>query len=364
RPYSQTGLYHYFHFLNLYLQHPHPHTGKKAAFSNMKLLSVLTLLVAAIGVQQTLGHPAAGPADITPNTNDPVVKQWLSTVDLSNVPNLPASNGGKVNYNPTLCTPPTVIQPNQGSWTCQKFVANDDIIDCPGKNTWGLTYDDGPSQFTPALLTVLAANKLHATFFVVGSRVVSHPEIVKNMIAQGHNVAVHTWSHPALTSLSNEQVVTELKWTLKSIKDACGLTPKYMRPPFGDTDNRVRAITKAVGLTTIIWTDGFDTDDWALTTGKSTLNDVLNVFDGFVSKAASMPRGFLVLEHDLFNQTVNAAIVVIGKAVKTPLTIQTVPECIGDPNPYLENVSTGTNVHSQRILDLAQVTELPLLFML
>jgi hypothetical protein len=119
----------------------------------MKLLPVLTLLVATVGIQQTLGHPAAGPAgtgkpnpkpptnptypnntpptttnnkpqppapsqtvtingkqlvypasDITPNTNDPVIKQFLSTIDLSQVPNLPASNGGKVNYNPTLCT--------------------------------------------------------------------------------------------------------------------------------------------------------------------------------------------------------------------------------------------------------------------
>jgi len=162
----------------------------------MKLLSVLTLLVATAGIQQTMGHPAAGTAgtgtgtgkppakpnpppanptypttynntntpttttnkpaapsqtvtingkqliypalDITPNTNDPVVKQWLSTLDLSNVPNLGPSNGGKVNYNPTLCGPPTVIAPNQGSWTCQRFVAPDDIADCPDKFTWNL----------------------------------------------------------------------------------------------------------------------------------------------------------------------------------------------------------------------------------
>ncbi|CAG8639468.1 10102_t:CDS:2 [Paraglomus brasilianum] len=307
----------------------------------MKLLSVLTLLVATAGIQQTMGHPAAGTADITPNTNDPVVKQWLSTLDLSNVPNLGPSNGGKVNYNPTLCGPPTVIAPNQGSWTCQKFVAPDDIVDCPDKLTWGLTYDDGPSEFTPTLLTALAANNVHATFFVVGSRVVSHPDILKNIIGQGHNVAVHTYSHPSLTSLSNDQVVAELKWTLKAIKDTIGLTPKYMRPPFGDTDNRVRAITKAVGLTTVIWTDGFDTDDWSLTTGKSTINDVLNIFNSWVVKAPSMPRGFLVLEHDLFKQTVDAAVVVIGKATKTNLIIKTVPQCIGDNSPYLESVGAA-----------------------
>jgi peptidoglycan/xylan/chitin deacetylase (PgdA/CDA1 family) len=278
---------------------------------------------------------------MTPNTNDPVVKQWLNTIDLSKVPNLPPSNGGKVNFSPTLCVPPTVIAPNQGSWTCQKFVAPDDITDCPQKLTWGLTFDDGPSEFTPTLLATLAANKIHATFFVVGSRVVSRPEIVKNIIGQGHHVAVHTWSHPALTSLSNEQVVSELKWTLKAIKDTIGLTPKYMRPPFGDTDNRVRAITKAVGLTTVIWTDGFDTDDWALTTGKNTIGNVLNIFNGWVTKAATMSRGFLVLEHDLFKQTVDAAVTVIGKATQTNLIIKTVPQCIGDNNPYLETVTTN-----------------------
>src|SRR6185369_13814770 len=95
-------------------------------------------------------------------------------------------------------------------------------------------------------------------------------------------------------------------------------------------------------LLAVIWTDGFDTDDWALTTGKNTISNVLNIFNGWVTKAATMPRGFLVLEHDLFKQTVDAAVTVIGKATQTNLIIKTVPQCIGDNNPYLETVTNGT----------------------
>ena len=52
----------------------------------------------------------------------------------------------------------------------------------------------------------------------------------------GHQIAVHTWSHPYLTTLTNEQVIAELGWTKKVIKDILGVTPSYMRPPYGDIE--------------------------------------------------------------------------------------------------------------------------------
>ena len=70
----------------------------------------------------------------------------------------------------------------------------------------------------------------------------------------GHEISVHTWSHPTLTSLTNEQIVAELGWTRKAIRDVLGVTPTTMRPPQGDIDDRVRAISMAMGLTPIMWT--------------------------------------------------------------------------------------------------------------
>lgn len=87
----------------------------------------------------------------------------------------------------------------------------------------------------------------------------------------GHEISVHTWSHRHLTSLTNAEIVAELGWTRKAIKTVLGVTPTTMRPPYGDIgtltfaymcilflsfiiDDRVRAISLAMGLVPIIWT--------------------------------------------------------------------------------------------------------------
>jgi len=101
---------------------------------------------------------------------------------------------------------------------------------------WGLTYDDGPGYYTSNLLEYLDSNQLHSTFFVVGSRVLSFPHVLQYEYMSGHQIAVHTWSHHALTQLSNEQIIAELGWSKKVIKDVLGVTPNMMRPPFGDIE--------------------------------------------------------------------------------------------------------------------------------
>ncbi|PKC12318.1 glycoside hydrolase/deacetylase, partial [Rhizophagus irregularis] len=271
------------------------------------------------------------PADEVPDTNHPQVQAWLKEIDLSNVPNLPISNGGVIiTHQAPKCDPPTVIKPDQGSWTCQKFTAKDDVIFCPNVGEWGLTYDDGPSESTPKLLANLSELNIKATFFVIGSHVINNPQILKSAYDSGHNIAVHTWSHPALTSLPNETIVAELKWTMKAIKEVIGVTPLYMRPPYGDTDNRVRAIAHAVGLKTVIWTLNFDSNDWGLTSNPPTQTDdsVLNTFDSWMKNFTTMGNGFISLEHDFAPKTVDVAIQIINKAAKVPnLKIMTVPQC-------------------------------------
>ncbi|CAG8776477.1 1336_t:CDS:2, partial [Acaulospora colombiana] len=66
-----------------------------------------------------------------------------------------------------------------------------DITTCPDKNTWGLSYDDGPSPDTPRLLDYLASQNLHSTFFVVGSRALSRQDILQAEYMQGHQLSVH-----------------------------------------------------------------------------------------------------------------------------------------------------------------------------
>ncbi|CAE6432788.1 unnamed protein product [Rhizoctonia solani] len=203
------------------------------------------------------------PIDKVPPTDSPEVQEWIAEVQAKN-PNIPLisqTKDGSCAGDPELA--------KQGSesgncwWTCGGCTRPTDITVCPDKMSWGLTYDDGPSPYTPKLLDYLDAQKLNATFYVVGSRVISRPEMVQYEYMKGHEVSVHTWSHHPLTTLTNEQIIAELGWTRKAIRDVTGVTPLTMRPPYGDIDDRVRAISNAMDLTPVIWTgvgkDEFDT---------------------------------------------------------------------------------------------------------
>ena len=121
-------------------------------------------------------------------------------------------------------------------WSCSGCTSGADVTVCPKALDWGLTYDDGPSYYTPQLLQYLDQVRLKATFFVVGSRGVQFPETLRLEYMSGHQIAVHTWSHPSMTTLGNEQVIAELGWSKKVIKDLTGLTPNIWRPPYGDIE--------------------------------------------------------------------------------------------------------------------------------
>lgn len=178
-----------------------------------------------------------------------------------------------------------------------------DIVECTEKDSWGLTFDDGPSLNTPILLDYLGDNNLKATFYVIGSRALGQPDILRQEHILGHEIGGHTWSHPPLTTLTNEEIVAELGWTRKLIKDITGVTTLTFRPPRaffcltrreikqltpscafdcplpteGDIDNRVRAIASQMNLQAVMWTgvdDGnnnellFDTQDFNVAAGQ------------------------------------------------------------------------------------------------
>ncbi|KAF9909256.1 chitin deacetylase [Linnemannia zychae] len=201
---------------------------------------------------------------------------------------------------------------------------------------------DGPSPDSPRLYDNLLAHNQKATLFVVGSRAVSNPATLQRAYKEGHQIAIHTWSHPQMTSISNEQIVAELQWTAKAIKSIIGVTPKYWRPPQGDVDNRVRAIATQLGYKTILWTEGFDTNDWNIPAGQATPQSVVDTFKIWLAKVPTMTRGFVVLEHDLWPQEVDVAlngILPLAYATKG-LTMMPVAKCLGDATPYLEGAGT------------------------
>ena len=113
--------------------------------------------------------------------------------------------------------------------------------------------DDGPAvdaagkYGTSQLLASLAAGNFKATFYIVGSNAVQFPNILTQIDAAGHELALHTWTHHPLTALTTEQIVAELKYNEAIIYQATKKSPKTFRPPYGSFFINLKA-TSMIGL--------------------------------------------------------------------------------------------------------------------
>ncbi|CAE7208393.1 unnamed protein product [Rhizoctonia solani] len=287
-------------------------------------------------------------------TDSPEVKEWLAEIAAAGV-TIPDVAPNKVLPNDappgtTLCSlnqEASAAGSASGNcwWSCSTCTRDTDIVTCPDKMAWGLTFDDGPSPYTPKVLNYLADKNLKASFYVIGANIVNHPEILQATYLAGHEIAGHTWTHPQLTTLTNEQIVAELGWTRKAIQAVLGVTPRYFRPPYGDCDDRVRAIAKGLGMTPVIWTEGFDTDDWSVNSGGVSTQ----LMDGYNKMLETLPTlntGVVSLQHDWYQGTVDLA---VGYFLPAALShnpapnFQTVIECQHQPlgMSYIETSGGG-----------------------
>ncbi|KAG0225474.1 hypothetical protein BGW42_004280 [Actinomortierella wolfii] len=275
------------------------------------------------------------PADKIAPTDTPLVKQWLSELNLTGVPNLPVvpfgSEGDPKN--------PNSIPKDACDWTVDGCI-NQDLTVCP-LGVFGLTYDDGPTQYSPQLYDFLDKTKQKATLFYIGSNVVQYWQAARRACEAGHHIAVHTWSHHPSTSLTNEQFIAEVKYTELAIKEVCGVTTKYFRPPYGDVDNRIRGLLKAMGYTNVIW--DLDTNDWMMPPGGARTEAQVDAdFAKWIAAAPKDTTGHIALEHELYQTTVNAAIKNLPNVQATWKTMP-VAACMNDGHPYQEqNVTLST----------------------
>lgn len=118
-----------------------------------------------------------------------------------------------------------------------------------------LTFDDGPDpQRTPAVLDLLARQGVRATFFVVGARAEVHPELVRRMVAEGHVVGNHSYTHSwrfPLRSLG--RTMEELRRTGEVLHRITGRQPRLFRPPFGVTNPTIARAVRRLGLDPVGW---------------------------------------------------------------------------------------------------------------
>ncbi len=93
-----------------------------------------------------------------------------------------------------------------------------------------LTFDDGPSAWTPAVLDLLRENEARATFFVIGARVRERPQELRRIVSEGHEVGSHTLTHPRLTEIGDDEVRAEIAGGVEAVEEALGERPRLYRP--------------------------------------------------------------------------------------------------------------------------------------
>ncbi|KAJ1569513.1 chitin deacetylase [Cladochytrium tenue] len=188
-------------------------------------------------------------------------------------------------------------------------------------SAWGLSYDDGPSEYTPGVLSYLAEKDVYTTFFVVGSRVLDNPDALLSAYQSGHQIGMHTWSHPDLTQLSDDQIVAEIVYSAMAVKAVTGVVPKYMRPPYGSINDNVRSVLKAMGVRVVMWaTDSTDSADGAT---SSSIADVVAQWGGSDYDRA------ISLEHDLDDVEAGAIAPTLDSLLSFGRSPRPVADCIG-----------------------------------
>jgi peptidoglycan/xylan/chitin deacetylase (PgdA/CDA1 family) len=155
-----------------------------------------------------------------------------------------------------------------------------------------LTFDDGPhGTLTTQLLAELKKLDVKATFFVVGKMVDRYPDLVRQEMAQGHEVGNHTYNHLNLDKLTTPQVDLEYKNCSDAIQRATGFRPRFCRPPGGRFDTEVLRAATDEGMWTVLWTD--DPGDFARPDPKVLVERLDN----------QLKDGGILLLHDGIPQT-------------------------------------------------------------
>lgn len=124
----------------------------------------------------------------------------------------------------------------------------------PGASGVALTFDDGPHpEGTPAVLELLARAGARGTFFVVGEQVQRRPELVAEIAAAGHHVALHGYRHRLQLRMTPAQVRDDIARGAAAIEDALGSGPTWHRPPYGIYSSAGLRAARSAGLAPLLW---------------------------------------------------------------------------------------------------------------
>lgn len=247
-------------------------------------------------------------------------------VQAGKIPNIPPGKQSSPSSNPTYGT----LNPN-GPQVCSATYGcriAGQVWDAP-QGVIGISFDDGPLSPSDNLYAFLQKNQVRATHFFIGINIIQNwKEFNIAFQTNQDDIAVHTWTHPYMTTLSNADVVAQLGWTLQVIYNSTGgRLARFWRPPYGDTDVRVTAIAKEVfGLTTVVWNQ--DTSDWSLgEPGGTNPQAIQSNFQKWLSGPKT--PGLIILEHELSTGSVQAFMAAYPLMKQTNWTLKSVAELDG-----------------------------------
>jgi peptidoglycan-N-acetylglucosamine deacetylase len=194
-----------------------------------------------------------------------------------------------------------------------------------------ITFDDGPHpKLTPRLLDMLKERGVKATFYVIGQNVVQYPEIVQRMVAEGHEIGNHTFTHPSLPKIGPSRVGEEIAKSNAAIEQATGVRPTTMRPPYGAINSAItKRLNEEFDLPVILWS--VDPQDWKIRKASHVSSHILQ----------NARPGSILLAHDIHPSTIDAMPAVLDGLLAKGFQFATVSELIALDRPATPSVPAG-----------------------
>ena len=207
---------------------------------------------------------------------------------------VPISSVSKYLQNPTARKLANIPKPPEPKPELAPAPAAPTPAPTTGNKVIALTFDDGPGPYTAHLLDILDQYGAKATFFLIGSKVSGQSSVVRSIQARGHQLGNHSWSHPELPKLSVDQIAGEIDRTNEAIRQATGVKPSILRPPYGAVNGVVLEQLRLRNMSSILWS--IDTRDWADRNSQIVCSRAV---------AGARP-GAVILMHDIHQTSVNA----------------------------------------------------------
>ncbi|KAG0031814.1 hypothetical protein BGZ81_000499 [Podila clonocystis] len=211
------------------------------------------------------------------------------------------------------------------------------IDTCTKPGTVALTFDDGPGIYNDQLLAILAKKNVKATFFMIGENIVATPQLsasLKKVLAGGHQLASHTYTHSNLDLMTEEQMKSEISRTSDAMFTHSGVRPAYMRAPEGRCAELCTKVMNELGLVISHW--NVDTNDWRhkaqapQTAADLSMVEIDNVI---VKNSNPATDSFILLQHEIHKFSVELlAERVIDAILAKGYKFVTMEECVGKPS--------------------------------